>query len=84
MAGILDELRQARYITTLGLSQAYFQVPLTPESREITAFVVPGHGLFHFKRMPYGLNNAPATFQRLLDCLVGTEMYSCISTTFLS
>ena len=75
MTGILDELRQAHYITTLDLSQAYFQVPLTPESKEITAFVVPGRGLFHFKRMPYGLTNAPATFQRLLDRLVGTELY---------
>ena len=75
MTGILDELRQAHYITTLDLSQPYFQVPLTPESREITAFVVPGRGLFHFKRMPYGLTNAPATFQRLLDRLVGTELY---------
>lgn len=75
MTGILDELRQACYITTLDLSQAYFQIPLTPESREVTAFVVPGRGLFHFLRMPYGLTNAPATFQRLLDRLVGTAMY---------
>lgn len=75
MASILDELRQANYLTTLDLSQAYWQVPLTEESKEITAFIVPGRGLFQFKRMPYGLTNAPATFQRSLDRLLGPELY---------
>lgn len=47
MAGILDKLRSARYISTIDLSQAYFQVPLAKDSREITAFSVPGKGLYH-------------------------------------
>lgn len=67
MNGILDKLRSARYISTIDLSQAYFQIPLAKESREVTAFSVPGKGLYHFTRMPYGLTGAPATFQRLLD-----------------
>ncbi|MCI0562406.1 MAG: reverse transcriptase domain-containing protein [Nitrososphaera sp.] len=71
---ILDKLRLARYISTIDLSQAYFQIPLTKESREITAFIVPTKGLFHFTRMPYGLTKAPATFQRLLDRLIGPAM----------
>jgi len=54
MNGILDKLRAARYISTIGLSQAYFQIPLAKESREITVFSVPGKGLYHFMRMPYG------------------------------
>lgn len=74
MNGILDKLRSAKYISTLDLSQAYFQIPLAKESREITAFSVPGKGLYHFTRMPYGLTGAPATFQRLLDKLIGPEM----------
>lgn len=74
MNGILDKLRSARYISTIDLSQAYFQIPLAKESREITAFSVPGKGLYHFTRMPYGLTGAPATFQRLLDRLIGPEM----------
>ena len=74
MNGILDKLRSARYISTIDLSQAYFQIPLAKESREITAFSVPGKGLYHFTRMPYGLTGAPATFQRLLDKLIGPEM----------
>jgi hypothetical protein len=74
MNGILDKLRSARYISTIDLSQAYFQLPLAKESREITAFSVPGKGLYHFTRMPYGLTGAPATFQQLLDKLIGPEM----------
>nr|XP_012235715.1 PREDICTED: uncharacterized protein LOC105679947 [Linepithema humile] len=74
MNGILDKLRSASYISTIDLSQAYFQIPLARESREITAFSVPGKGLYHFTRMPYGLTGAPATFQRLLDKLIGPEM----------
>lgn len=74
MTGILDKLRSAQYISTLDLSQAYFQIPLEKSSREITAFAVPGRGLFQFIRMPYGLTDAPATFQRLVDTLIGPEM----------
>ncbi|XP_011312056.1 nascent polypeptide-associated complex subunit alpha, muscle-specific form-like [Fopius arisanus] len=75
MTGILDELRQAHYITTLDLSQAYFEIPLDPDARETTVFAVPGRGSYHFLRMPYDLTNAPATFQRLLDRLIGQDMY---------
>ena len=74
MNSILDKLRTARYITTLDLSKAFHQVPLTPESRPITAFPVPGRGLFQFRRMPFGLCNSPASFQRLIDKLIGPEM----------
>lgn len=74
MTVILDKLRAARYISTLYLSQAYFQIPLAKKSREITVFRVPGKGLYHFTRMPYGLTGTPATFQRLLNRLIGPEM----------
>jgi len=74
MNAILDKLRSSRYISTIDLSQAYFQIPLEKNSRELTAFTVPGRKLFHFTRMPYGLTGAPATFQRLLDKLIGPEM----------
>lgn len=73
MTAILDKLRTAQYISKIDLSQAYFQIPLDEDSKHITAFTVPGMGLFQFKRMPYGLTGAPATFQRLLDRLIGPE-----------
>ena len=59
MQDILRKLRKAKFISTLDLKSAYHQVPLAEEARAITAFTVPG--LFQFRRMPYGLMNAPVT-----------------------
>jgi len=70
----LDKLQGARYLTTLDLKSCYWQVPLFPESWPITAFTVPGKGLLQFRVMPFGLHSAPATFQRLLDQILGPEL----------
>jgi len=71
---ILDKLRMANYISTLDLANGYWQVPLAEESRPLTAFTVPGMGLFQFTVMAQGLHSAPATFQRLLDQIIGPEL----------
>lgn len=55
------------------MSSAFWQIELDPTSREKTAFTVPGRGLFHFKRMCFGLTGAPATQQRLMDILFGPD-----------
>ena len=73
--GILDRLRKAKFISTIDLSQAYHQVPMEAESKKFTTFAVEGKGLYQFTRMPYGLTNAPATFQRLIDRILGADMY---------
>ena len=73
MDAILDRLRNARYILKVDLRQAYYQVPLEHSSRKYTAFVLPDSGLWQFTRMPFGLANAPATFQRLIDALFRPE-----------
>ncbi|EFN65085.1 Uncharacterized protein F44E2.2 [Camponotus floridanus] len=70
----LDKLRGARYLSTLDLKDGYWQVPLTPGSRPVTAFTIPGKGLYQFTVMPFGLHSAPATFQRLLDSVLGPEL----------
>lgn len=70
---ILDNLRGARFITSIDLSKSFWQIPLHKDSRCKTAFVVPGHGLFEFVRMPFGLKNAPSELQRLVDALFGPE-----------
>ena len=70
MAEIFDALRSAKYISKIDLRSAYHQIPLEEESRKITAFTVPGKGMYQFKRMPYGLKNAPAKFQRLMDKII--------------
>ena len=63
---MLDTLGGAAYFTSLDLASGYWQVEMKPEDREKTAFITQ-FGTFQFKVMPFGLCNAPATFQRLMD-----------------
>lgn len=72
---ILDQLREAKYISTIDLKNGYWQIPLDAKSRPYTAFTVPGRGLFQWKVMPFGLHSAPATFQRILDTIIGPELH---------
>ena len=73
---LIDKLGSAAYITTLDLTWGYWQVPVTEESRKLTAFATP-FGLYQFVIMPFGLSGAPLTFQRLMDrVLRGLEAYS--------
>ena len=67
MESILSKLREAKYISTIDFKNDYWQVPLEDCSKPITAFTVPEMGLFQFKVLPFGLHNAPAPFQRLMD-----------------
>jgi len=62
----LDTLSMAKWFSTLDLASGYWQVELTPRAQEATAFC-SRKGLFEWNVMPFGLCNAPATFQRLMD-----------------
>ena len=55
-------------MSSLDLRSSYWQVSVREADRDKTAFICP-LGVYRFKRMPYGLRNAPATFQRLVDRL---------------
>ena len=66
---ILDQVGQAKFITTLDLAKGYWQVPVAKEDRHKTAFVSP-RGLYQFKMLPFGLCGAPATFQRMMDQVI--------------
>jgi len=73
---ILDQLREARYISSLDLKDGYWQIPLEENSRQYTEFTGPGKGLFKWRVMPFELPSASATFQRVLDQVIGPEMSS--------
>jgi len=47
---------------------------MAKNSRQCTAFTVPGRGLYQWKVMPFGLHSASATFQRALDSVIGADM----------
>lgn len=74
MTAILDKLNNAKFLSSLDIKSAYWQIPVEKESRKFTAFTVPGRGLFQFLRMPFGLHNAPATWQRFIDTVLGAEL----------
>lgn len=66
---ILDKLGRAQYFSTLDLAKGFHQILVKDEDRCKTAFSTPlGH--FEFTRMPFGLKNAPSTFQRLMNSVL--------------
>jgi transposase InsO family protein len=74
----LDSLGGNSYFSTLDLTSGYWQVGLTADAADKTAFNTPG-GLYQFNVLPFGLTNAPGTFQRAMEyCLSGLQWEQCL------
>ena len=67
---LIDTVGNATWFSSLDLASGYWQVQVHPADVPKTAFTTK-YGLFEFKVMPFGLCNAPATFQRLMDHVLG-------------
>ena len=78
ISDIFDQLGHSKYFTTLDLASGYHQIEMHHRDSEKTAFSVPlGH--YEFNRMPFGLKNAPSTFQRLMNTVLsGLQGTRCL------
>ncbi|CAG5014564.1 unnamed protein product [Parnassius apollo] len=65
----LDMLTGVKCFSTLDLKNGYWQVEIDPKDKEKTAFST-GKDLWQFKVMPFGLCNAPPTFERLMELVI--------------
>ena len=68
---ILFGLQGMSVFSKFDLKHAYWCIALNPDAKHLTAFFVPGLGQFQYVRLPQGINNAPATFCRVMQAIVG-------------
>lgn len=74
---ILYQLGHSVYFTTLDLASGFHQIAMNPKDEEKTAFSTPLRH-YQFARMPFGLKNAPSTFQRLMNTVLsGLQGLQC-------
>ena len=75
----LESLAGAAHYSTIDMNSGFWQVPMDEESKQYTAFTLGSMGLYECKSMPFGLCNAPPTFQRLmLNCLGELNLTYCL------
>ena len=72
----IDALGGKIFFTTLDLASGYYQISVDPESRDKTAFI-SYEGQFEYNQMPFGLKNAPSTFQRVMQATLAGLTWKC-------
>ena len=74
----LDAMGSATLFSTFDLRSSYHQVEVAPQDRDKTTFICP-RGMYRYRTMPFGLCNAGATFQRLMDVVMsGLHLDVCL------
>ena len=71
MEEIFDSLHGAKYFSTIDMKSGYHQIELEESHKERTAFTVGSIGFYEYNRMPFGLTNSPATYQRIMQNILG-------------
>jgi hypothetical protein len=66
----IERMTGCQYFTTLDLASGYHQIKMAEDSISKTAFTTPD-GQYEYLRMPFGLVNAPAVFQRAINSILG-------------
>ena len=75
----LESLAGAAHFSTFDMNSGFWQVPMAEESKQYTAFTLGSMGLYECESMPFGLCNAPPTFQRLMqNCLGELNLTYCL------
>jgi len=71
MEEIFDCLHGAKYFSTIDMKSGYHQIEVEEDHKQRTAFTVGSMGFFEYNKMPFGLTNSPATYQRIMQDILG-------------
>lgn len=78
----LDRLQNAKIFSTLDLRNGFFHVEITEDSCKYTSFIVP-NGQYEFVRMPFGLCNSPAVFQKFINAVFKDLITESVVLTYM-
>ena len=80
---VLERLANFFYFCYLDRLSGFYQIPIHPEDQSKTTFICP-YGTFTFRRMPFRLCNAPATFQRCMFSIFSDLLDDCVEFLWIT